>query len=75
MAPVCQCCDRGCPIHSGKSACDKKASTVAVRIDMDNGTGMDTGMPMCEGCATDAMESGVFSLRPWLLMHHRKAVV
>jgi len=70
MAPACQCCDRGCPVHSGKSECGKKASTVAVRIDMDD----QTGTPMCEGCAADAMDSGVFSLKPWLMMHHRKAV-
>lgn len=51
----CKCSDPGCPEHPGKSKCIKKATHALLRIDLG---GM---VDMCEGCASDALESGVFA--------------
>jgi len=50
----CECGDPGCPICHGK--CRKPARTTVYRSDMED----ETGTPMCEGCATDCMDSGLF---------------
>lgn len=52
---TCECTDPRCPVHAGVSKCSKLAEATVRRIDMDSG-----GIPMCEECAKDAMESGVF---------------
>ncbi len=57
----CQCADRECPVgHTIPGGalipCSKEAKTTVYRIDMDD----ETGTPMCYGCASDAMLSGVF---------------
>jgi len=54
----CECCDKGCPEHEGFSECNKKATTRVRRIDMEEGL---TVFYMCQACAEDAMESGVFA--------------
>lgn len=50
----CECGDPGCPICHGK--CRKPARTTVYRSDMED----ETGTPMCEGCAADCMDSGLF---------------
>lgn len=50
----CQCSDRGCPCCKGK--CKSQALMFVHRTDMDDAE----GTPMCEGCAADALDSGVF---------------
>jgi hypothetical protein len=52
----CDCTDSGCPVHKGANNCQKKATTTVYRIDMKDETGTD----MCGGCASDALDSGVF---------------
>lgn len=55
--PRCQCSDRGCPVHPGISFCIQPATTTLFRIDMDD----TAGTAFCEACATDALDSGLFS--------------
>lgn len=52
----CECTDPGCPIHPGKSECSFLAATTLYRVDMED----QTGTLMCERCADDAYEAGVF---------------
>jgi hypothetical protein len=54
---TCACADRGCPAHLGVSSCATHADTVLYRIDMDD----VTGTVMCADCASDALDSGLFS--------------
>ena len=65
MNPYCQCSDPGCPACRGK--CLRKAITCVNRIDMED----RTGTPMCNKCATDALESGLFIDKPWNLRFHQ----
>ncbi len=51
----CECADPGCPVCKGR--CDNWSNIVLNRIDMID----ETGTAFCEGCADDAMESGLFS--------------
>lgn len=60
MKTNCQCSDPLCPVCHGK--CTTRATTVVQRIDMED----RTGTPVCEKCADDCMESGLFNLSPWL---------
>jgi hypothetical protein len=53
----CECADPGCPIHPKVSDCRNLAATILYRIDMED----NTGSLMCEGCAEDAMLSGLFT--------------
>jgi hypothetical protein len=53
----CECGDPGCPVHPGVSECAKRGRRVVRRIDMDDG---ETRFVMCDGCAQDALDSGVF---------------
>jgi hypothetical protein len=55
----CGCADPGCPVHKGASSCASLAVCVVFRVDMED----RTGTPMCDGCANDALESGVFTAR------------
>ncbi len=57
MKTHCQCTDPGCPIHNGTSSCNRKSTSILYRIDMED----ETGTPMCNGCAEDAFESGLFT--------------
>lgn len=53
---TCECFDTQCPIHPGQP-CHDEAVTTLYRIDM-----MDrSGTRFCEGCAEDAMGSGLFT--------------
>jgi hypothetical protein len=54
---TCDCCDSGCPAHKGKSECTNQATVSLRRIDF-------AGQPIvwfCNGCAEDALDSGVFA--------------
>jgi hypothetical protein len=61
----CQCSDPGCPVCHGH--CNTKATDCLMRCDMDD----RTGTPMCEQCASDALDSGLFRSEPWNLRFHR----
>ena len=50
----CECSDPKCP--QCKGSCLSDAKKVLYRIDMQG----EDGTPMCQGCALDAMESGLF---------------
>lgn len=50
----CQCGDSECPHCSGE--CADKATTTLFRVDM----GDETGTSMCDECADDAYQSGLF---------------
>ena len=54
----CKCSDKGCPIHNGKAECYEKSDLLLYRIDQVD----EVGTAMCDGCADDAMESGVFDI-------------
>jgi hypothetical protein len=55
----CICSDPGCPVNHDSQNCNKSASVYVCRIDMGD---PDESMPMCEACASDALDSGVFGL-------------
>lgn len=53
----CECADPRCPAHSGKSDCRAKAFQILRRVDM-----LDlNGTAMCNDCADDAFDSGLFT--------------
>lgn len=52
----CECSDKECPEHKGKAACTHEATIVVERLD-DEGARLQ----MCDGCASDAISSGVFT--------------
>lgn len=54
---LCGCSDPGCPVHPGKSLCPNRADTTLYRVDMED----ETGTMMCEACASDAFDSGLFT--------------
>lgn len=56
-AGQCECADRGCKEHKGQSSCLAAGDTILFRVDMAD----ETGTLFCEACATDAMESGLFT--------------
>ena len=51
----CECSDPGCPECKGD--CNRRALSTVYRVDMKD----ETGTPMCNRCAEDAMDSGVFA--------------
>lgn len=53
----CGCADAGCPVHRTVSQCVLASVVTFYRIDMED----ITGTPFCEACATDALESGLFT--------------
>ncbi len=53
----CECGDPGCPVHKGEQVCNLNATTQLFRIDMED----QTGTLMCDRCADDASESGLFT--------------
>lgn len=52
--PKCMCADPGCPCCHG--ACSCKPTETLYRMDMPD----SSGTPMCQGCADDALASGLF---------------
>lgn len=54
-AGKCECRDPGCKCCGGK--CERPSATLLQRIDMED----DSGVALCYGCGTDAMESGLFT--------------
>lgn len=58
-ALICECADPGCPYHAGVGHCNQNAAGEVFRVDMED----ETGTPMCEDCAADALDSGVFTTR------------
>jgi len=52
----CQCSDWICSVHTGTSTCSHPATRTLFRIDMED----QTGTAFCDGCAEDAMNSGLF---------------
>ena len=67
----CGCSDPLCPCHRGKAACGADATTVVVRVDMEDGR----GTPVCRGCADDCLYAGIYIERPKLLGRHREGRV
>ena len=53
----CECFDSGCPVHPHISTCGKKATVTVFRVDMED----NCGTIMCDECASDALNSGVFT--------------
>jgi hypothetical protein len=51
----CECADPACPCCHG--SCDRKATYILYRTDTED----TTGTPMCQGCADDAFDSGLFT--------------
>jgi hypothetical protein len=56
--PQCECSDPGCPEHKGSETCRNRPTTIVKRIDMGTPAAK---FHMCEGCASDALDSGVFA--------------
>jgi hypothetical protein len=54
----CECHDAGCSAHAGIHFCTEPRTVTLYRVDMDD----ETGTPMCDGCAGDACDSGLFSI-------------
>lgn len=62
---ICECSDPKYPVHTDDSSrstckaseCQQVGTSTLYRVDMED----KTGTVMCEGCADDAMESGVFT--------------
>lgn len=55
----CECGDPGCPVHEGVAHCRNSATYTVYRVDMQD----ETGTSMCDKCAEDALDSGVFITR------------
>lgn len=55
--PTCECADKLCPVHNGKSSCEKNSVTTLYRVDMED----HTGTKFCRGCADDSLESDLFT--------------
>lgn len=55
---LCECSDGGCLCCHGQ--CSNQSTVVLYRIDMED----KSGVAFCDGCADDAMESGVFGGAP-----------
>jgi hypothetical protein len=52
----CECSDQNCPVHPGRSQCDSEMTVTLFRVDTDD----QTGTARCDGCARDALDSGLF---------------
>lgn len=57
MKTPCEGSDCGCPVHSGHAMCNNRSVVTLYRIDMED----RTGTQMCDACASDAMDSGLFT--------------
>lgn len=56
MLRYCECIDYGCPVHHGEE-CREVGDYPLYCTYMDD----STGTFMCDACATDALNSGVFT--------------
>ena len=56
MRNPCECVDKNCSSHRGKTCASYSAKTILHRVDMDD----VSGTMFCPPCADDAMESGLF---------------
>jgi hypothetical protein len=65
--PTCECSDPKCPTCKGK--CTGSATHCLVRIDTED----KTGTLMCEGCASDALASGLYEDRQSLFRRIQQA--
>ena len=54
---ACECNDPGCNGHLRASVCRENATEILYRVDMEDAS----GTAMCNLCAIDAFESGVFT--------------
>ena len=52
----CECSEQNCPVHPGRSQCDSEMTVTLFRVDTDD----QTGTARCDGCARDALDSGLF---------------
>jgi hypothetical protein len=52
----CECSDQECPVHPGRSQCDSEMTVTLFRVDTDD----QTGTARCDGCAREALDSGLF---------------
>lgn len=55
---ACECADPGCNVHTGLSHCEGRGTATLRRIDMED----YSGTHMCQACADDALESGVYDV-------------
>lgn len=53
----CQCNDTQCLIHKPSDICANTATTIMYRVDMTD----ETGTAVCDGCAEDMANSGLFA--------------
>lgn len=53
----CECSDPRCPFHEGEPSCNRPATRVLVRIDLQD----RSGIRFCKACAEDAESSGLFT--------------
>jgi hypothetical protein len=55
----CECADPGCTagITDANGKCTNKATCVLFRVDVED----NTGTAMCDECAEDALDSGLFA--------------
>jgi hypothetical protein len=60
MYTDCNCSDRWCHAHRGTSACAGRGNTILYRVDMND----LTGTVFCDDCASDALDSGLFTDEP-----------
>ena len=60
MKNKCQCMDPGCPAHKNVSNCKRGAIHTVYRIDMAD----RTGTMLCDDCAANCFDSGLFSDEP-----------
>lgn len=60
MLNRCECSDRGCRVHQGVSTCRNEGTERLYRVDIEDRTG--TGM--CQACAGDATDCGLFTDMP-----------
>lgn len=56
MKNKCECVDSMCPVHEGINDCKNKRKYLLMRIDMYD----KSGVWMCNECADDALNSGLF---------------
>jgi hypothetical protein len=52
----CECADPMCPAHPSLNSCAHPSTRRLFRVDM-----MNARIRFCDGCADDALESGVFA--------------
>lgn len=66
---TCQCFDTACNVNHGAVGCEIAPAFALYRVDMED----RTGTAMCEHCAEDAVESGLFRCVQLLPKYDRRA--